>query len=436
MKSFENPAPHSTLEQTPVPEISPIDTEISLRTQEHQGMLSLEDFQFLIDQDFEEIVREIPPLKEEFDPSIEAQKIFKSESKDYHKAYDEFRDKFVRQRKAMGQCRCFIERMIAFDNDVSKEYLLDILARFATQYGFSEKQFEQFEYMINLYYNIRAKMLEKRAVFTNDRELVKDLTGIEPDSHADIRVETGPISIDIYADGITSSAIHSKNAKAAENFTLRGFSSMKSVDDQILFNVINIDPIILRTQRDPNGVDARIHEQEHQKNRLLNVLFSGSVKSTFENHIKNYKTITDPELKREILETAFTDELENACDRARDEIIARLSMQSAQHVLETYQSVFFAGKIKVYDYLSKQREQHDLKDDSLYQEVANEFLVERYKEKVKRGIEAITTLVRVGGYTNTEAVALLTDKTLHEWPKTVRRIITQDAIGSTSQNAL
>lgn len=436
MKSFENPAPQQIHEQNLSEVGRSVETEISLRVKEQQGTLTPEEFNTLIDADFEEILRDIPPLTDEFDPDSEIHTILSYVSEDRKDALFEFKDKLIRQRKAIAECRCFMERMIAFDNDVPRERLLDMLARFATQYGFSEKQFTKFEYMFDRYYSIRSKMFEKRAAFPDDRELVKDLTGIELDFHAECRVDTGPISFDIYTDGMSAAAIYHKHTDATPNFRHGGFSTHSNGSKPVLYNVINMDPIVRKSLSDTTGEKTLIHEQEHQKNRVLAKLFSATIKSYFEEHVKEYKSVRDPEFKREILEVAFGDEMTNAYERARDEIIAILSSKSTEYLRKQTHALFFSYQIEAYDYLKTQRENADLKYDGLYQEVAKELLVDRYKTALTQGIMAITSLVDIGGYTNAEATALLTDKSLTDWPKTARRILAQDETNTTSQNAL
>jgi hypothetical protein len=426
MKSFENNISHNTQEQETVLENLSVESEVALRSKEYLGTLSSEDFTALIDKDFQDTLIEIPPIDRVFDPEYELSQIRTLPKNEQRLALESFKDTLVRQRKAIAACRSFIERMIAFDNTVQKEQLVDITLRYASEYGFSELNLAYFEHMIDLYFECRNRVLEKRAEFLDDRELVQDLTGIELDIHADCRVEIGPVSFDIFVDGMSASALYHKQKDAVPNFRHGGFSTQKSNTDPVMYNVINMDPIVRRSSQDIEAVNTLTHEREHQKNRMLRSIFDSTEPSTFVKHLKEYRIVQDPVFKREILEVAFSNEMTNAYERAKDEIIAILSSKSIQYLRTQTHTLFFSGQIEAYDYLKKHRELGVLRNDALYNEVAKELLVTKYKKVLTRGIAAITNLVKVGGYTNAEATALLTDKTLPEWPQTVRRILAYD----------
>ncbi len=435
MKGFENLVPNDTEEYVGDTSQLSLAQEKILRIKERSAQLSTEEFNSLIDHDFEETLRDIPPFGEEFDPDVEVHKIFKSSSKDHREAFHEFKDKFVRQRKAIAQCRTFIERMIAFDNDVPREKLLDILARFAVQYGFSKKQFEQFEAMLNKFYAMRSLMLREQISFPDDRALASNLTGIDFDSASPCRVEKGPISFDIYTDKVHASSILSKSKINVEPYNDSGFSSMKSLNEPILYNVINMSPDAPHMAYDPEGNLIRTHEREHQKNRLLRLMFRYRVESKFDEHIEDYGAVGDSASKREILELAFTDEMINAYERARDEIIAFLSIWKVDFFASHKQYLFFSGEVKAYDYLRAQREREEFKDDPLYQEIAKELLIDKYKTVLTESITAITSLINEGGYSNAQAIALLTDKPLPKWPRTVGYILEYDRSHPSPKNA-
>ncbi len=435
MKSFENPASFSQKEQISVSETS-VETEVSLRTKEHLGTLTPEEFATLIDHDFNDVLKDITPIPDEFDPEIEVQQILTHPSEERQNALDTFKDKLTRQRKAIAECRCFVERQIAFDTDVTKEQLMDILARFAVQYGFSEKQFTDFEEVFDIYSKYHARVHNMRTAFPDDRDLVKHITGMDLAQNADCRVEVGSVSLDIYTDGMSAAAIYHRNTEVVEHFRHGGFAVRVGKENPFLFNVINMDPIVRKVQADDGGTKTLVHEQEHQKNYLLSTIFNFSKKSLFKDYIEEYMGVPDPVLKREILEIAFVGEMENAYERAKDEILAILSSQTTDYLRTGVQSLFFKGEIRAYDYLKEQREITNLDGDVLYTRVAKELLIDEYKVVLTQGIMAITTLVDVGGYTNAEATALLTDKSLLDWPRTARRILAQDDLNTTHQSAL
>ena len=78
----------------------------------------------------------------------------------------------------MAACRISIERTIEFNHDVPRERLVRLVEQFSAPYGFDDKQKQIIEQLIDGYYENRQKVLEIRQQFTNNRELVNELTGV------------------------------------------------------------------------------------------------------------------------------------------------------------------------------------------------------------------------------------------------------------------
>jgi hypothetical protein len=52
-------------------------------------------------------------------------------------------------------------------------------------------------------------------------------------------------------------------------------------------------------------------------------------------------------------------------------------------------------------------------------------LVQEYRTTIEKAVDALSRLMKKGEYSTQEAVALLTDKPLSDWSKTVNRLLEQ-----------
>ena len=89
---------------------------------------------------------------------------------------------------------------------------------------------------------------------------------------------------------------------------------------------------------------------------------------------------------------------------------------------------FFSGGKEAYDYLDYLRNWEKFKDDPFYQETAQRMLVQEYRAIIERAVGSYAELVKKG-YSTQEATALLTDKPLADWPKTIKRLLEQKKMG-------
>lgn len=64
------------------------------------------------------------------------------------------------------------------------------------------------------------------------------------------------------------------------------------------------------------------------------------------------------------------------------------------------------------------------KNDPLWKETVQKILVDEYEKIIVSSIESLKELF-YEGYTKENAIALLFDKRLPEWPKTVKRLLEQ-----------
>lgn len=393
-----------------------------LKVKEYFGQLNQEDFDQLLDFDFQEQLKDAPPIEGVFSPEDELAKIKSLPRESKREALGNFKENLARQREALSACRVFIERSIEFNHDVPREKLLGLVEQFSTQYGFDDRQKQIIEQLIDGYYENRQKVIEIRQQFTDDHELVNGLTGINIDENEKIDVSVGPMTIDIDANGFNSGRLFERADKPVIGFQYGGFASQSVGENPIYYVVINTDISTWNNLRDASGKYRRNHEYEHQKNKLFREVFEYEDAPT---ELIGYVGEQDPETKKVILEDFFDASRSAALERARDEITASLYDRDLQTLQSQLDYFFFSGKHDGYDYLRYLRNWKEFKDDSFYQETAQRMLVQEYRAIVENAVNSYAELVNKGKYSTQEATALLTDKPLADWPKTIRRLFEQ-----------
>lgn len=389
-----------------------------LKLKEHFGKLSQNDFDWLLDFDFREFVNDNPPIKGVFSPEDELAKIRKLPREQRKEALIDFKDKLNRQRKALATCRIFIERVIEFNHDIPKEKLLRLVERFSSSYGFSDKQNQIINQLIDGYYENRKKVLEIRRQFPDNYDLVEELTGVKLDRQGKIDVSVGPMTIDISVDEHNVERLFEKIGRPIIGFIYGGFASQSVGENPIYYIVIRQD----KWFRDDDSAEARLkkHEYEHQKNALFRLVFNHQKAPEY---LTGYVNAQDPEIKKTILEDFFSASRSAALEEAKDEITACLYDRTLSQLRQQLSDLFFRQDGGPYDYLQSLRNWEEFKDDPIYQETAKRMLVEEYKEIIQKAVDSFTELVEKGRYSIQEAIALLTDKPLEDWPKTVRRLL-------------
>lgn len=382
------------------------------------------DFDEFLSLDFQDQLRDNPPIEGVFSPETELARIKSLPKEQKREALTAFKEKLARQREAFAACRVFIERSIEFNHDVPREKLTALIEKFGGQYGFTDEQKQIAEGLVNNYYANRQKVLEVKQHFSDDTALVNELTDIEFGKNERFDVSVGPMTIDIDADGFNAGRIYEKADKPVIGFKYGGFASQSVGENPVYYIVINQDRQMRRALNDPTGEKTRKHEYEHQKNKLFRAVFESQfgVDTTKAPWGDDYCLEQDPEVKKVILEEFFGKKRADALEQAKDEITACLCDEDLPTVQRQLEQLFFSGE-GAYDYLGQFR--NSGVGDVLYQEIAQEILVQEYRVIIEKAVESYAKLVRKGGYSTQEATALLTDKPLQEWPKTIRRLLEQ-----------
>lgn len=393
----------------------------SLKVKEYFGQLNQKNFDQLLDFDFQEQLKDVPPIKVVFSPEDELAKIKILPKEQKGEALATFKENLARQREALAACRVFIERTIEFNNDIPKIKLLKLVKQFAAQYGFNNRQKQITEQLLDGYYENRQKVLKIWKKFSDDYELVNKLSGVNLGKDEKLNISVGPMSIDIDASGFNAGRLYEKADKPVIDFTYGGFASQSIGENPIYYVVINKDKATWNERNDLSGKNRRNHEYEHLKNKIFRAVFK--YKDTQIDSFE-YPDEEDMEIKKVILEDFFNKNRASALEKVRDEITASLCDRDLPTLQLQLEDFFFSGE-GPYDYLEYLRNWEELKDNLLYQEIAQRMLVREYREIIESAFNSYVKLVNKGKYSTQEATALLTDKPLANWPKTIRRLLKQ-----------
>lgn len=389
------------------------------------------------------ILEKVAPIEGIFSPDEEVQKLWSVPREQRREAVSVFKDKLARQREAWALCRTNIEERIEANPDLPREEMVGIVREFASHYGFAEAQVKVAESLVDDYMEMHKRVNEVRNEYPDNIALVNRLTGMEftTSDGSDFTVEVGPMSIEIYCSRFNAGRIHERSEDPISGFKCPGFASTSLGKSPIYYLVVVKD-----TQW---REDIKVHEREHQKNRILKKALYGvsevrgdvreqlnrgvrgflrhrigekvlGFERDFESEVsQQYESTKDPERKAFLLTEYMRLKREPALNKAKDEITA---MKKENHFPYENYNVFMRQDGDFYNYLQYLREFDKGKDDPLWQETAQKVLVDEYGQIIDNAIDAFDQL-RDSGYSQSEVIAMLTDKRLAEWPKTARRLL-------------
>lgn len=388
-----------------------------LKVKEYFGQLNQEEFDELLSVDFQDQLKDNPPIEGVFSAEKELARIKSLPKEQKREALTSFKENLAKQQEALANCRVFIERYIEFNNDVPREKLVVLIEQFGTQYGFTDAQKQTAEKLIDGYYENRRRVLEIRKQYPDNVALVSELSGVEFDSTAQFDVSIGPMSIDIVTDGLNTNRIYRRSKDVMTKHPHGGFASLSRHKQSVLFTVINKSkPLEGRLFRKA----ALIHEHEHEKNRLFRASFDRQVDPHEKNAIlTQYEYENEPETKKELLEAYFRLRRQEAFQRVKDELI---SIKKDKTPFPFRYEIFFM-KGSPYDYLAPLRNWDRKKNDPLWKETTKRILVDDYERILRQAFSAFHSLEKKGKYTTDETITMFTDKPLPDWPKTARRLL-------------
>lgn len=394
-----------------------------LKAKERVSGLSEEEIDQLLTIEFNEELWENPPMAEKrFSPEEELKRIKKLPKEERKEAVIYFKYNLEKQRKALASCRTFIERAIEFNNDVPKETLLRIAGRFSANYGFTGEQENIIEDIIRGYYGARRDALEMKEAMT-DQGVAEMLVGVPVTEEDGVEVSVGPMNLEIGVREVAMQRFWKRSGGAIRN-TPYGYANRAT------FGGRTVNYSVIAREEGPLGerdkfAATRKHEYEHHKNSLFRAVF-GQPEIVRESNLlfEEYKEETDPQLKRALLDDLLRFERDVALERARDELTAIYAEGGVKpDDFSRFAPSIFSDKKGNYDYLKEIREHKLPKPDPYYEVAVKNILEGEYMDAIRRAIEAIAELTKKEKCSPGEAIALLTDKPLMEWPKTVRRIL-------------
>ncbi len=422
VKNMEKFVPQE-ISQNYLGKISSIVEYYKLKIKEGFGDLSESDFQKVLDYEFDSFSKNIDFL-ETFDPKNELDRIRnipKNERKDF---IEKYKVKLRQQRIGLAKCRRFIERSIEFNNEIPRDDLDSIFTKFKDKFGFCGNQEEIIKSLLDNFYLQRQIVIEAREKWSDNLELIRNLTQVDFNK-SDLKsldVSVGPMSIDIKTNGFNCGRIYEHAEEPSVKFKYGGFAAQSSHEVPIYYTVIKND-LLFRMLYDAPGVVT--HEHEHEKNKLFEHIFFKKISEQEEQGLwVEYEEEEDIELKKIKLENYIIPQIEYALNRAKDEITAFLTERSPLVLQSDLANFFFKdGYGGAYDYLQFLRDFEPKKDDELYQNTLRELFENKYKKIISNAVESFRLFRKKRKMDSQELIALLTDKSLAEWPKTINRLL-------------
>ncbi len=381
------------------------DDYVGLRYKEFHKEIKTEEFTQMLAYEFDiysDITKEI---EGKFSPEEEIREILKLPREEKKEALNLFKEKLIQQREAWANCRIFIERSILHNHDTSKEDLLQWVEKFGNRYGFTEKQKQTAEQIIDNYKKKRAEVIEFREMFPDDLNLIKELTGTELEDYSEIDISLGPASIDIKTNSVNTMEKIMQVKNINNNYCTDGFCAKSKNYPSIWFTVIN-------NEHNAETEKANIHEQEHIKNIILQDIFTKNISNEKADYLEDLAgQEKDPVIRQRLFESYYRYIREDGLNRAKNEIIAFNKERSSFLI----NPEMFLNDSE-YNYFREILKEETTVEQSI---AKNNVLVKEYGNILQNALKAYDKLKEIG-YTNDEVIAILADKSLTQWPKTAR----------------
>jgi len=396
-----------------------------LQRKEKNGTITEEEFLTLTRIEIEKEQKENPPLKTPLLVRAELKDILKLKPAEKDAALEVFKDKLVRQQEILARFRVLVEKHIDTNPDITLENLQNFVEEFCKTYRLMGQHKQDAMELVYLFFSSRKAAKDLRKHFPSDFELVKELTGLNfNDKEAKkFKVGIGLMNIDIYTSRENAKRIFENSIdKRITEIDSAGFSAFASYDNNKWSTKYNV-----YTVNDLKGSEyIRIHEEEHQKNRILQDVFDWQTeKANTYDMYHMYEYVEDEEEKEKILKIYFTLSQKKALVRAKDEILAM-----AKDRVSDYFEDFFKKDSGSYDYLSHIRDFEPKKGDPPWQKLSESILVRKYEETILKALDAFDEIDKYGSYNRNDVIALFAPIPLEAWPKTARRIIEQKKMNS------
>jgi len=410
---------------------------LKLKEKELNQEISFEELSFLLSTEFRQFVSTNPSIEEEFDPEKELKNI-KSLPKELRmKELAPFKEKLTTQKLALAECRIYLERLIRHSPDIDRRFLDRTIQIFKDKYGFSEAQLKVFRELLDKYKDLRSDLKLLRERFPNDSELFTFVTNINVDDGDKVEVFLDPVNFyfrvnSSLAAKLMPNKVVSKKEKYWSDSGTRGFKI--NFDNLLLdgkkYEVLGIFLPTKDEVSDQKDFSKTLrHEREHVTNDILKDYFFENGKS-----VTNRERVNPKFLKtREQIESLLNRVYQTILDRTQDELIAQLISKTGDEkkfltdFKLSYKTIigkflFGWGYYNYFEYYDIEEPYFkDLRDDIWASKI--HFLKERYKKDLEKSAKAFWSLINEGNFTLNQAIALLTDKKLLDWPKEAKRIL-------------
>lgn len=396
----------------------PITDEIGVRKKLfradlYKGKMDEGRFTTLMQLDFDDWCREHPVIEPGFslDAALRYIEKLPPDRQDAFREYVYEMD--MQQKLALGQCRVFIARYIAFNPDLSKEKLMGVVQMFAQAYAFTKENMQSAEEAIDLYLTYREKSQWAVRTFATNRSLVQYLTGYTLGPTENVEISLGLMEIDILADGTLTQRL----SAAVEKIDTGRPTNFAFEKGGVRYTVII---------KQPGQESSLAHEHQHGENNLSQQVFYkqfllDALNVELAVLYRVYRAEPNAEKKAQTLMRYFALKKQWACLQFADELFAmKKDRDPYRNIAE---SVFFNEETS-YDYLAGHRDELGPlgEDDDQWNAMREQVLVREYRRDVVLAIEAFERMER-GGMTREEIIALLIDQPVASWPELARRAL-------------
>ncbi|MDD5750669.1 MAG: hypothetical protein PHU56_03410 [Candidatus Pacebacteria bacterium] len=373
----------------------------------------------------QEALQENPPLSQMFSPEAELARIKKMPKSEKEDAILLFKDNLAKQRRAWADCRIFIEGQFEKNPDVPKEQITAAINSFGNHYGFTDEQKQLAERFIDSFYGNRLRMKEVIEKYPDNTALVNCLTGLSFGKETEFDISLGTFAIEIKTDDLIAGRIFAKDMTTNIPLTKVGTGGAFTSESEKSDDLLPI-PFTVFTKRASFFKD---HEIQHQKNRVFGRIFDAGFDPDDEQTAKLTKNLWDAYCneeddgpKRSFLEEYMKIWREYALAFVKDEILAikKQATLSLKLGISSASAVFLKEDNGPYDYLSFLRD-YEQSSLYLYKELCQKICIDEYAEIIKNADQSFNKLASSQGYSTEKAIAILTDKPLTDWPKTVKR---------------
>ncbi len=390
-----------------------------------------------------------PRIEGTFNPVEEIIKLRTVPKDQRPEAVKEFRSKLASQREGLGYCRIEAQKRIENNPNISREELIDIFNQFSEVYGFTEDQKKLAERIVDRFLQNRENIKRFSSETTGTKRTIQRLfdCDIKKSEENEFQISTNPYSIRISTSKKNVNRLYNRGMDAEDENVL-GFAQVPSY----INSKSNPSVIVVCTESEYQDASVEEHEVQHVQNGIIeNALVTGSgsvsrlmsniaekrtLKEKFEHKLvlgffkfkkiadypiwSTYLTMKEGEDKDLLLEEYLVLRKNSALHRAKDELLAMFSENQKR---SSYDVFFKDGN---YDYFKDIRG-FGKYEGSKYLSMFEKICEKDYQKVINSGIEAFNSLINFG-YSNEQAIAVLTGVSIENWPKVVGRLLIEKRI--------